>query len=463
MTDDVASPTVWRRRSVAGFLGISSLLFALSSLAAPDDPPPAPNAATSPSTEHELSALRARLDEDERALAALRARLAAEEARAKAPSAPAPATQAPPLVSAALGKGLTVRAPDGRFELNVRGRIQARDTISLLGDELHNEINIKTARLILAGHLLRPDLRYRLQLAFGSRDFDPNNPSPIFDAHLDYVGLRDLNVRVGQFFVPFDRARTVREFALQLVERQQVVRELNLDRDVGVMLWSDDLFGAGGKLGYHLFLGGGEGRNRAGGAKPGALVVGRFVLRPFGPFDDDAEGDLSRSTKPRLALGVAGAYNHQSDRANSTHGAILALGTFDYLHAAADLVFKWRGFSLTAEGLVRRAFPSSISATVEGETQREHSRSGFGYFAQAGMMVSEHVEVAGRWEQLFAAQGTDPALEKLCKTQGNQVAGGLNVYLNGHALKLQGDYVAAFRDPASEPRHLVRMQLDATF
>ncbi|MFO0756949.1 MAG: hypothetical protein U0359_10675 [Byssovorax sp.] len=387
----------------------------------------------------------------------LLARPALAAGEAEAPPAPEA------LFSASPGSGVTLRAPGGRFELNLRARAQIRDTIARTGDEVTNEINVKTIRLNLAGHLLERDLRYRVQLAFGARDFEADNPSPIFDAHLDYVGLRDLNIRVGQFLVPFDRARTTREYALELVDRQSVVRELSLDRDVGLMVSSEDLFGAGGRLGYHLFVGGGEGKNRFGGAKLGPLVIGRFVFRPFGPFDDDQEGDLARTPTPKLALGVAGAYNSRTDRASSTFGTILTLGTYDYAHGAADLVFKWRGFSLLVEGLLRRAFGPTLAATKDGVTKQEPSRAGYGYFAQAGWMLTRHVEIAGRWEQLFAIDGTDPALVKLAGTQGNQAGGGLSVYLNGHLLKAQGDYFAGFGKAGGDIHHQIRLQLDASF
>jgi hypothetical protein len=42
------------------------------------------------------------------------------------------------------------------------------------------------------------------------------------------------------------------------------------------------------------------------------------------------------------------------------------------------------------------------------------------------------------------------------------VGSGLNLYLNGHALKLQADYFFLFGS-AGEARHLTRLQLDASF
>jgi hypothetical protein len=386
-----------------------------------------------------------------------------------APPDPAAAAPVPDRaeVTAKPGKGVTITSANGNYALNIRARIQLRETFTYEDDEPHNEINVKTLRLILSGHVLSKDLGYRIQLAFGSKDFENGNASPIFDAHLDYTRVRSLSIRVGQFFVPFDRARTTREFALHLVDRQQVVRELTLDRDVGVMFYSDDLFGAKQRLGYALFVGGGEGRNRFGGQRMGPLVVGRLVFKPWGNFDDDVEGDLDRRHQPKLAIGFAGAYNVASSRMSSTYGADFQLGTVNQVHAAADLVFKLRGWSLTAEGVLRRALTDELVGTIDMMPAVEATRSGYGYFVQSGIMVHRMVELVARWDDLYAWRGTDPTFIELIDRRGRQVVAGLNVYLNGHALKLQADYSFAFGtgfDPATDPgAHIARVQIDASF
>jgi hypothetical protein len=373
----------------------------------------------------------------------------------------------PATFTGAPGRGITVATEDGRLSLNLRGRIQVRDTASFQPRPTTNELNVKTVRLVFSGHTLTPDVRYNLQLALGGNDFEAGSSSPIFDAWVEYTGLRDLNVRVGQFFVPFDRARTIREFALQLVDRPQVIGELTLDRDVGLSFSSADLLGQGGRLAYNLGVFGGEGRSRFGGTRQGLLYVGRLALRPFGAFDDDVEGDLQRLDRPRLALGVAGAYNQRTTRQRSTTGSALALGGVDYGHAAADAVFKYAGLSVLAEA-VWRGSPTAFregeaGGAAGGAPVREWTRSGWGYVLQAGYMVTGAVEVVGRWDQLRAGGETDPALLRLAHQQGREVGAGANVYLNGHALKLQGDWAFLFgRDP-TQGRHAVRLQLDASF
>jgi hypothetical protein len=365
-------------------------------------------------------------------------------------------------VTAGAGKGLTVRRQDDSFSLTLRVRLQVRDTVTVAG-ETTNELAIRTTRLVAQGHALTPDLRYFFQFAFGPSDFEPNGPSPLFDAWAEYVGVRDAQVRVGQFFVPFDRARTIREHALQLADRQQLIYELNLDRDVGLMVSSNDLFGLGGRLAYALGVFGGQGRNRTAAEKLGFLWVGRLSVRPLGPFDDDVEGDLDRSPRPRLAFGVAAAYNENTNRQRSTTGTTFVLGDFDYTHAAADLVFKHHGFSFLGEALLRHTAASDRVGVVDGAEVREWSRSGYGYLAQAGLMLSRHVEIAARWDELFASGPTDPALVQQTYRQGREAGAGLNLYLNGHYLKLQGDFTRRFGETSAGAVSIARVQFDGTF
>ncbi|WP_239576498.1 porin [Archangium primigenium] len=376
---------------------------------------------------------------------------------------PPPEKPAPPpvVVTAEPGRGIVVKAGE-RYSLGLRARIQLRETYLRADGRDTSETNVKTLRLIVHGNVLAPELRYTIQLAFGGPDFEAGSSSPIFDAYVDYTRWRDLNLRVGQFFVPFDRARTIREFALQFVDRQLVVRELTLDRDVGVMLSSSDFLGLGERLAYQVFIGGGDGRNRYQGYESGALSVLRLTLRPFGAFDDDQEGDVTRAPRPRLAVGVGAAYNARTSRRNSTYGTPFTAGTTSYSHLAADVVFKYRGFSLLAEALWRKARENELEGLVNGARVLEPTRSGYGYLVQGGLLVSPKVELTARWEELFTLRGTDPQFVQLARTQGKQLGGGLNVYLNGHAFKVQGDYFYIF-GPEGTPRHTARLQLDASF
>jgi hypothetical protein len=166
----------------------------------------------------------------------------------------------------------------------------------------------------------------------------------------------------------------------------------------------------------------------------------------------------------RLAIGLAGAFNHRAQRQRSTTGNTYVLGTFSYGHAAADVVLKVRGFSLIAEFLFREALQDSRTGIdPAGTLITEWTRSGLGLLVQTGMMVHRLVELVARYDQQWTLGTTDPTYVTLVSTSGREFGAGLNVYVNGHAFKIQTDYAMQWGDAASAARHLARIQLDATF
>lgn len=268
-----------------------------------------------------------------------------------------------------------------------------------------------------------------VQLAFATQDMESDAPNVLRDAHLTWSGLRDLNLRVGQQKVPFGRQRVISSGNQQMVDRSIVVGELNLDRDVGVIARSDDLFGLGGRLSYALGVMGGDGRNRLG-TNVGLLYVARLQVSPFGKFDDLIAGDLDRGEKPRLAFGVAAARNVATVRQRSTISNTFRNGSLTYDHLAADLIFKWHGLSVEAEALLRHA----ETPNLVGATSTEWARAGWGYFIQAGYSPMQAFELSARWGQLRPFTGTDPSFR-----HQRELGVGAGWYPKKHDLKLQGD------------------------
>jgi hypothetical protein len=383
-----------------------------------------------------------------------------------APREPAAAESGKPAfqIEGAPGKGLTVRAGDA-FSLNLRSRFQLRYQLDGSAQDASEEreyqqlVNVGTARLWFSGNVYVPELRYMLQLAVAGRDYRDGATSPIFDAFLDYQLHRDFSVRAGQFFVPFDRLRTVRESGLQMADRPLPIGELTLDRDVGLVVYSEQFLGS--PLAYRLGVFGGGGTNLTAGKEPGALLVGRLELRPLGPIDDDSEGDLARRAAPGLALGIGAAYDSNTNRLRTTTGPTFSGGDTDYLHLAADLVFKWQGFAAQLEYLWKDASNDVITSLgADGSIVTERTRSGSGWIAQASYTFDPPFEVVGRLSRLYAFDGTDPRLVEM-----HERAFGLNYYFNAHMLKLQTDFIA--RVPVggdfAQATFVVHTQLDATF
>lgn len=392
-----------------------------------------------------------------------------------APAAPAEPASSDELPAANItgvpGDGLTVTVGE-KFSLNVKSRFQIRYQLDIPREDeagerdLQQIVTLQTARVYLGGFVYTPKLTYLLQLALAGRDYRDGATSPVYDAYLDYKLHRDLSARVGQYFVPFDRLRTVKESALQMADRPRPIGEFTLDRDVGLTLYSNNFLGDESPVAWRLGVFGGGGTNLTGGREPAALVVGRLELRPLGQIDDDSEGDLARREKPGLALGAGFANNRNTNRVRSTTGATYVGGTTDYTHAAVDLVFKWMGFAFQAEHLWRNASADEILSTDEaGEPVAEYTRSGRAWILQASYAFDPPVEVVGRVSRMYASNDTDPALVSEVHARGDELGAGLNYYINGHKLKVQADWIA--RMPTGfelkEADHVTHLLLDATF
>jgi hypothetical protein len=361
-------------------------------------------------------------------------------------------------VSAALGKGVTIRAKDDSFALTIRARMQPRfEFIAEDGEESEARFMVRRARLVFQGHALTPKLTYYLQLGFSNQDTESDMRLPLRDAYLSWAPLRDLGIRGGQMKVPFGRQRVTSSSALELVDRSIIIGELSLDRDVGVVLFSRNLFGLGDRLGYQFGVFGGDGRNRVA-EHEGALWSARIDFWPNGHFDDLSEGDLTRSPRPRVAFGASAAFNQNTYRYRSTIGDTYKLGGYDYLHGALDVMLKWRGFSAQAEALIRNSDLDSRTGTVDGKTVTEYSRSGAGFFLQASQMLTQNLQLGTRYSHMAPLKNTDPGFHVQ-----NELGGSVSWYFVEHALKLQADYFWLFGPDIAEGRHQVRVQAQLYF
>lgn len=338
----------------------------------------------------------------------------------------------------------------------MRGRIQARAFAAQRaepGAPPDIGFQARRVRLVFLGDLADRDLQFYLQLGLAPDDLEPDRLIPLRDAVITWTGHRDVAVRLGQMKVNFSRERMISSSALQMVDRSMVNAELSLDRDVGVQLFSNDLFGLGERLAWQAGVYGGDGRNRTR-LGSGLLYAVRLQLNPFGHFDDlFLEADLSRSPQPRLSLGLAGGLNQDTVRARSTHGAVLGRAA-DTRHAAADLLFKIAGLSVQSEVLYR-------DVSARDSEPGPLPLSAVGAFVQAGYVLPSGVEVAGRWA---AIEPVGPDAGAVGRTEGS---GALGWYVQRHELKLQSDYTvgrgAIGGLTTGRLDHLARVQVQVFF
>jgi phosphate-selective porin OprO/OprP len=299
---------------------------------------------------------------------------------------------------------------DGHFALTMRARVQLRasavfrdeiDAFSAGEEPVDLLFQVRRARLLFIGNLPQHDLLLYLQLGLGPSDIDGENPIPLRDWVVAYNRWPSLSFRFGQMKVPYSRERLMSSSALEFTDRTVVNAAMNLDRDVGAQVYSNDVLGLGGRLAYQAGVYNGEGRNEVN-LGTGLLYAARASLQPFGEFPDTlSQADLVRSAEPRLSLGLAAAANRASLKENGTFGDALTV-PHDTDHGAADVLFKWRGLSVHAETLAR-----SERAVVDGEPTTPEL---WGWMTQVGYVTPWFSEVAVRFAEVRPLRAPDDTL-----------------------------------------------------
>lgn len=359
------------------------------------------------------------------------------------------------------GTGFVFESADGDFAFAPRLRAQllyeAEDPENAPGTQ---SVQIRRARLQFKGHFFGEHNELKVELALApadvaERDGQDVGTSPLLDWYLQFTHLRDLTVRVGQYKVPHTRQRVISSGDLELVDRSIANAEFNLDRDIGLDLRSENFLGLD-LLRYYLGVYAGEGRNTSGAYDFGMMYLARVELLPFGEFEDYQEGDFERLSSPKLSIGLGAGYiaNARNDR-GILGSAPSDGGTTDFKSFVADLVFRYAGFSLQTEGVLRDG-----ERDPGDEGPAEAPRDGYGGFVQLSYLFpTTRWQIAGR-AGLVEPLGDDTSLEG-----GTELGGGVSYYFAQHPFKLQADYFLLGEDDGEQTldTHRVRVQLQAAF
>lgn len=378
------------------------------------------------------------------------------------------------------GDGLVAESRDGQFGLSIRTRAQVQAAfwypeapeafggdLTAGGEDGDITFMIRRARVVFRGHVFGEHNRFTLQLALAPRDMDWDPQSgptftPLRDFYADFTHLRDLSVRVGQYKLPFTRERVNSSGELQFPDRSLVNAELTLDRDLAIDLRSRDFLGMGW-LRYYVGVASGEGRDSGFGADLGLFYFGRVEVLPLGMFEDYEQADLDRNTQPRLSMGLSYAYLDEAPRMLAARGALPQDGgTTDANTVAADVLFKWLGFSFFAEMIWREGWRNPGGATDEmgNPLPITPPRNGIGVLLQTGLLIpGTDLEIAARLGLVHPIGGAGTSMR-----ERGELGGGLTYYFGRHSYKLQLDYFhlwenGAFEDGTEQIRLQVQVAL----
>jgi phosphate-selective porin OprO and OprP len=332
---------------------------------------------------------------------------------------------------------------DGKTTLNFSAaEVTVSNRVQVLSIGRHRDgrptersLGIPRARTEFAGWLFSEHLTYEAQ-------FDWAEGVELQDLHLALDLLRDdtLEIKAGQFKVPFSRQRLTSSGSQQFVDRAIMVDEFAEGRDIGVQLSgliSDK------RVEYRLGVFNGAGQNSL--ADAGGLQYnGRVVFQPFGELAY-AEGDFAGSEVPRLA--IAGNAEYRAAGNDDTEGRTRRI-------VGTDIALHYRGWSILGEAYLRDVLH------VAEPTVRST-----GAFIQSGyFLIPRRLEIAGRlarWESEEPPALSDPGS---ALRAGRREAGlAIGYFLNDHNLKLQSDVRRLDQPGLTHPAFEVRFQLQVVF
>lgn len=338
-----------------------------------------------------------------------------------------------------VGKGITFRPRNDRFEVTMRFRMQ--NLLALSFDDAlaltETEARVKRLRLRFDGYIYSPKLVYSIQLGFTAYDAEvlPDGKMNIVrDAIVYYVPSPKWNIGFGQTKIKANRARINSSGALQFVDRSIVNSQFHLDRDFG-------LFGeyhldrhTGFDLGFKGSVTLGEGRNWGSTDNGGLAYTGRLELYPLGHFaakGDLVEGDFAGEEQPRLLVAGAYSFNHKASRLDGQRGAIMPDGATRNIGSYfVDLVFKYRGWALCTDFMGRSCAQPTFG------TAAAFVYTGQGLNVQASRLFNRKWEIALRNSTLFPSTAIQ---SRTGYRTLNQTTLGVTRYIIGHSLKVQAD------------------------
>jgi hypothetical protein len=342
-------------------------------------------------------------------------------ALAIAPSTSAAQETAAPVL-AGYDNGFVLRSADGANSLRLLGLLQlqlAHEEVA--GAPSTQTVFVNRARVGLLGSVFSRDLRYMLVVEFGGRGVQ------LLFATIDYTVVPSwLSVRVGRFKLPFSRTFITMASQLSLIDRPLTVGPSVFGDtvDVGIALHN----GTSGRFEYSVGLFSG-----AGSGSPADHIDPLLSVRVgynHGDLDGYSESDLDGGP---LRWGVAAAalvdFDTDGEHASYTSGTV-------------DFTLEAHGFSLSS------AF--YVGAQQDGQRWPAQRLAAIGHHTQLGYVIAQRVEPVVRYAMVMPTRTGETR---------HDLAGGLNVYLHGHGLKLQTFVSARFQRGLQAPDVRLQSQL----
>jgi phosphate-selective porin OprO and OprP len=319
-----------------------------------------------------------------------------------------------------------VASADGNFRLNIGGQMQFRYHLNFRDDEGGDEefeSGFQTARtkLYFAGHVVTPNLTYRVQT-----NFDRGSGDAILeDAYVGYQWSNGWSIKAGQAFPQFMREWFMGDAKMQLLDRSVTAFMFGQQREQFVELrFENDDFRASVNVSDGF-----RSQNTDFTSDPADFATtARFDYKfggKWGQFDSEYT-----SKRGSDFAGVIGAAAHYEIGQNDDAGDEQQLIAW-----TADTLLKGDGWNVLVTGV---GYHVRDEAGVSGADFDD-----FGVMAQGAVFITDDVDVFARYDLII------PDSERAADGEFNVITAGCNWYWSGQAAKFTLQ-AAWYLDPTTD-------------
>jgi phosphate-selective porin OprO/OprP len=205
--------------------------------------------------------------------------------------------------------GIVYISPDKRFFINpwLRGQFRFSDPFD--GDPLNNEdfenvpgdgLEVRRARLKVEGYMFNPNIGFYYE-------HELSGDHPLLDLRLDLDLRNDIQMRIGQHKVLYNRERVDSSGKQQFAERSISTYAFTLDRQIGVTLAKGFMAGTIFDNRVMLGLNKGDGRGDLDDHGNDPMLLARWQWHFLGEDLPFSQSDLNFRQKPAASLAFATA------------------------------------------------------------------------------------------------------------------------------------------------------------
>lgn len=351
-----------------------------------------------------------------------------------------------------LGNGLNFSLNDGEYQFKISGFLQPTWQYSKLDKaNAENVFRSKRSYLNFSGKALNEKVSFFVQTDFSAA-------TPLLDAWVAYHFAEKWKISAGQMRTfTNNREMTFDEDKIQFAERGYLSTNFNGNgREFGLFI--DGIIGSSFVIHPQLAITSGDGSNSfginstdvdLGGFKYG----GRLDLYPMGEFSEGNQGfaaDLKHESSPKILIGAAASLNNgASSSKGEGHGDFRfydnkkASKLPDYRKISADILLKYKGFSLLGEFMNASAAglngiyldtTAQISQVLKPGQISQFLVLGNAWNVQVGYVTKSGFALDLRYENL-SPEFSDQEASKLQQAKVSTV--GLSKYFPDNRLKVQ--------------------------